>query len=66
MNIQDSTFNNRILKEIANLRKLQEMDIKSDRISPCLEILRYIRNTELNQGFDEGLVQENEWIENNK
>lgn len=59
-------FNERLLKEIAHLRKLQEIGVKSERLAHCLELLRYIRNSELNQSFEEGFDQENKWILSNK
>lgn len=55
-------MNERLLMEIANLRHSQSIGVVSERISHCLEILRYIRNTELKIGFEEGLKQEDEWI----
>lgn len=63
MNTQDSLFNKKLLTEIAYLRKLQNMDIHSDRITHCLEILRYVRNNVLEQEFTDGLLQENEWMQ---
>jgi len=59
-------FNNRLLKEIAHLRSLQKLKIKSERITHCLELLRFIRNSELNLTFEEGVKQEDDWITNNK
>lgn len=61
-----SNFNERLLKEIANHRKLLEMGIKSECAYRCLELLRFIRNSELSLSYDEGLEQENEWILRNK
>ncbi|MEK4247127.1 hypothetical protein MKZ20_17660 [Psychrobacillus sp. FSL K6-2684] len=59
-------FNERLLKEIAYLRFLQGIEgIKLTRIMHCLEMLRYVRNSELGITFDEGLIQEDEWIKNN-
>lgn len=58
-------FNERLLIEIGHLRSMQENEIESDRITHCLEMLRFIRNTELHLTFAQGWEQENEWIENN-
>jgi len=66
MNRQDNLFNERLLEEIAHLRKLQNMDIHSDRITHCLEMLRFIRNEVLQQETADGLLQENEWMQKNK
>ena len=66
MNAQDSLFNEKLLTEIAHLRKLQSMDIHSERITHCLEMLRYVRNSVLEQEVADGLLQENEWMQTNK
>lgn len=59
-------FNERLLKEIAHLRFLQGIEnIELTRIVHCLEMLRFVRNSELGLTFDEGLIQEDEWIKNN-
>lgn len=56
-------FNERLLKEIAHLRHLASIEgILMDRITPSLEILRFVRNTELGLNFEDGLKQEDEWI----
>lgn len=55
-------FNNRILEEISHLRHLQSKGIINDRITHCLEILRYIRNSELDITFEQGFEEENRWI----
>lgn len=55
-------MNERLLIEIAQLRHLQDIGVSSVRITHCLEILRYIRNTELSINSEEGLNQENRWI----
>lgn len=59
-------FNNRILKEINYLRQLEANGVHSERITNCLEILRFIRNDELNIDFETGCRQENEWLRDNK
>ncbi|WZY36104.1 hypothetical protein NSR02_07090 [Bacillus sp. FSL W8-1122] len=59
-------FNERLLKEIARLRTLQGIGIKTERVSMSLELLRFIRNSELSISFDKGLEQENEWILRNE
>jgi len=60
-------LNNRLLKEIANLRYLKSIEgIELTRIVNCLEILRFIRNNELGLTFEEGKKQEDEWIRNNE
>lgn len=65
--VQTVDFNNRILKEIAHLRHLQEdLGITNERTVHCLEILRFIRNDGLNITQEEGLIQVNEWIQKNK
>ncbi|MFJ7982329.1 helix-turn-helix domain-containing protein [Lysinibacillus xylanilyticus] len=56
-------FNERLLKEICNLRQLEKTVGATQRISTSLEILRLVRNSELELTFEEGLKQENEWIE---
>lgn len=59
-------FNERLLKEIAQLRHLQSIEgIETARIGHCLEMLRFIRNTELGLNFKQGLAEEDEWIERN-
>lgn len=55
-------MNERLLIEIAYLRRLRTVIFESERITHCLEILRYIRNTELGISFEEGLKQEDEWM----
>lgn len=59
-------MNERILIEIANLRHLRNVGIDTDRVSYCLEILRYIRNSELNIGYEEGVEEEDRWIAVNR
>ena len=60
-----SGFNQRLLKEIAQLRNLEDMGIKSARTTYGLEMLRYVRNSELGITFEEGILQENTWIKEN-
>lgn len=64
--INQANIDNRLLKEIAHLRELQEIDVESERVTHCLELLRFIRNSELGIGFDQGVEQENRWIADNK
>lgn len=58
--IEQSKIDNRILKEINHFKKLQRLGVKSERITHCLEMLRYIRNSELDLKSEEGVEQENQ------
>ena len=58
-----SDFNERLLKEIAHLRYLDSIGVKSERTVHCLEMLRFIRNTELGLTFEKGKTEEDNYIE---
>lgn len=55
-------YNERLLKEIAHLRYLESIGAKSERTTHCLEMLRFIRNTELSLNFEEGKAEEDFYI----
>lgn len=59
-------FNNRLLNEIVHLRKLESIVGTTQRISIALEMLRFVRNTELGLNFEEGLEQEDKRIAEDK
>lgn len=56
-------FNERLLKEIAHLRYLRSIGVHSHRITHCLEMLRFIRNSELGLTGGQGIKEEDEYIE---
>lgn len=55
-------YNKRLLKEIAHLRYLESIGAKSERTTHCLEMLRFIRNTELSLTFEKGKIEEDVYI----
>lgn len=59
-------FNVRLLNEIAHLLYLKQIEgIELTRITHCLEMLRFVRNTELGLNFEQGQKEEDEWIAQN-
>lgn len=65
-NIDIVDFNERLLMEIGNLRSIEKIVGLTQRISISLEILRFVRNSELGLNFEEGIKLEDEWIANNQ
>jgi hypothetical protein len=58
-----SDWNERLLKEIAHLRYLQSIGIENPRVTHCIEMLRFVRNDELGLTFEQGKLEEDEYIE---
>lgn len=57
-----NNFNENLLGQVVHLRRLSEVVGVTNRIENQLEALRYVRNNTLGIDFEEGLIQENEWM----
>ncbi len=58
-------FNENLLREIHRVRETIEIVGSTDRLSGQLEVLRYVRNRTLGISYDQGVLEENDWILNN-
>lgn len=58
----NANYSERLLIEIAHLRHLQSIGVENERITRCLEMLRWIRIEEEEIDLKREIKQEDEWI----